>query len=239
MEKSKIREYDHPSLEKWKYQCRKQFNQLKETKQNKENISNCSSFCESTTELECTNNELTEFSLTDEYISSINIDNRENDEEEEKSICSNKDVLDNSFYLFKSSSILSRRIHQTCERSTQTSLGYVLRDPLSTTVVRRRRRAIESIYIHVQQKKNIFKKLTDLLYWTKPSMIYELGLQFLYVYDGIFNYKEGHTFVMFFRKKIWYLTIEKIKYVECQLGEHGSKLTLIFNYKNQLTSVHV
>jgi hypothetical protein len=101
-----------------------EFNQLKETKQNKENISNCSSFFESVTELECTNNELTEFSLTDEYISSINVDNTENDEDE--SICSDKDVLDNGFYLFKSSSILSRRIGQTCEYSTQTSLRYVL-----------------------------------------------------------------------------------------------------------------
>ena len=73
------------------------------------------------TELECTNNE---FSLTDEYISSINIDNTVNDEEEE-SICSDKDVLDNGFYLFKSSSILSRHIHQTCKCSTQTSLRYV------------------------------------------------------------------------------------------------------------------
>ncbi|CAF2766856.1 unnamed protein product [Rotaria sp. Silwood2] len=214
-----------------------EFNQLKETK---ENVSNCSSFFENTTELECTNNELTEFLLTDEYTSSINIDNTENDEEEEeKSIRSDKDVLDNGFYLFKSSSILSCRIHQTCECSTQTSIRYVSLDPPLTTAVRRRRRVIKSIYIHVQQKKNIFKKLVDLLFWTKPSMIYELCLQFLYVYDEIFNYREGHTFVMFFRKKIWYLTIEKIKYVECQLGEHGPELTFIFKYKNQLTFVHV
>jgi hypothetical protein len=102
-----------------------EFNQLKEIKQNKENTSNCSSFFESATEFECKNNELTEFSLTDEYISSINIDNTEKDEEEEELNCSDKDVLDNGFYLFKSSPILSRRIHQTCECSTQTSLRYV------------------------------------------------------------------------------------------------------------------
>ncbi|CAF3894376.1 unnamed protein product [Rotaria sordida] len=93
--------------------------------------------------------------------------------------------------------------------------------PPSATVIRRRR-VIESIYIDVQQKKNIFKKFIDLFYGTQPSMIYELGLKFLYVYDGLFNYREGH-----------------MVNVDCQLDEHGPQLTLIFNYKNQLTFVQV
>ncbi|CAF4338725.1 unnamed protein product, partial [Rotaria sordida] len=65
-------------------------------------------------------------------------------------------------------------------------------DPSLTKVVRRRR-VIESIYLHVQQKKNIFEKLIQLFNGTKSSTIYELGLQFLYVYNGLFNYREGHT----------------------------------------------
>jgi hypothetical protein len=64
---------------------------------------------------------------------------------------------------------------------------------------------------------------------------------------------------MRFRKKTWFLTIEKIKCklilrrriyvffkqifisiaVECQLGQCEPQSVLILNYKNQLTAVHV
>ncbi|CAF1285065.1 unnamed protein product [Rotaria sordida] len=197
---------------------------------------NCSSFFESETEFECTNNE-----LTCESISSIHT-NTENDDEQlkENSICSNKDLFNNGFYLLKTPSVLPRRIHQTSECSKQICVRYVLFDPSLIKVVRqRRRRIIESIYLHVQQKKNIFEKFIHLFNGIKSSTIYELGLQFLYVYNGLFNYRQGHTFVMFFRRNIWYLTIDKIKYIDCQLDEHGPQSTLILNYKNQITSVQV
>ncbi|CAF4001766.1 unnamed protein product [Rotaria sordida] len=104
--------------------------------------------------------EYTNNELTYESISSINT-NIENDEEQLKknSICSNKDLLNPSNQF----------------------------DPSLTKVVRRRC-VIESIYLHVQQKKNIFEKLIQLFNGTKSSTIYELGLQFLYVYNGLFNY---------------------------------------------------
>ncbi len=64
---------------------------------------------------------------------------------------------------------------------------------------------------------------------------------------------------MWFRKKTWFLTIEKIKCklilrriiyvffkqifisidVVCQLGQFEPQSVLILNYKNQLTAVHV
>ncbi|CAF4737936.1 unnamed protein product [Rotaria sp. Silwood1] len=197
-------------------------------------MSNCSSFFKSETEFECTNNE-----LTYESISLIN-KNTENDEEQlkENSICSSKDLLNNGFYVLKTPSVRPRRIHQTNECSKQICVRYVSFDPPSIKVVRRRR-VIESIYLHVQQKKNIFEKFIHLFNGTKSSTIYELGLQFLYVYNGLFNYREGHTFVMFCRTNIWYLTIDKIKYIDCQLDEHGPQSTLILNYKNQFTFLQV
>ncbi|CAF4370179.1 unnamed protein product, partial [Rotaria sordida] len=81
------------------------FDQLKEMKQNENNISNCLSSSEWEIELEFTINK---------SISSINTDTQ-NDEE---SNCSTQDVLDNSFYLFKSSSILSHCIYQINEGNT-------------------------------------------------------------------------------------------------------------------------
>ncbi len=39
------------------------------------------------------------------------------------------------------------------------------------------------------RRKNIF----DLLYGTKSPTMHQLGLQFLSVYNGKFNYPEGHT----------------------------------------------
>ena len=68
---------------------------------------------------------------------------------------------------------------------------------------------------------------------TETMTIYRLGLEFLQLYDGKFNYREGHTvrssidrsiqrekifvlffffkFVMSFEKRFWSLTIEEIK----------------------------
>ncbi|CAF3941814.1 unnamed protein product [Rotaria sordida] len=143
-------------------------------------MSNYSSFVKSETEFEYTNNE-----LTYESISSINT-NIENDEEQLKKKIQFVRI---KIYL----------IQQTSECNKQICVRYVSFDPSLTKVVRRRR-VIESIYLHVQQKKNIFEKLIQLFNGTKSSTIYELGLQFLYVYNGLFNYREGHTFVMFFSK---------------------------------------
>jgi len=37
------------------------------------------------------------------------------------------------------------------------------------------------------------EKIVDVLKGREPPTIYELGLEFLRVYDGKFNYPEGHT----------------------------------------------
>ncbi|CAF1411600.1 unnamed protein product [Rotaria sordida] len=103
--------------------------------------------------------EYTNNELTYESISSINT-NIENDEEQLKknSICSNKDLLNPSNQF----------------------------DPSLTKVVRRRC-VIESIYLHVQQKKNIFEKLIQLFNGTKSSTIYELANNYILLMDPRFN----------------------------------------------------
>jgi len=40
--------------------------------------------------------------------------------------------------------------------------------------------------------KKAFEKIDDILKAREPSTRYELGLEFLHVYDGKFNYGEGH-----------------------------------------------
>lgn len=42
-------------------------------------------------------------------------------------------------------------------------------------------------------RKNIFDKIVDIFRGTQQRMIWELGLEFLRVYDGKFNYEEGYT----------------------------------------------
>jgi hypothetical protein len=42
-------------------------------------------------------------------------------------------------------------------------------------------------------RKKIFEKIVDVLIRREPPTMFELGLQFFHVYDGKFNYREGHT----------------------------------------------
>jgi hypothetical protein len=42
-------------------------------------------------------------------------------------------------------------------------------------------------------RKKAFEKTIDVFKGTKIPTMHELGLQFLHVYDGKFNYREGHT----------------------------------------------
>jgi hypothetical protein len=73
----------------------------------------------------------------------------------------------------------------------------------------RRRRVVESILLHVQRKykyskknfrlnsfvfyrKKTFEKIVDVLRGTEPPTMSQLGLEFLRIYDGKFNYREGH-----------------------------------------------
>ncbi|CAF1548398.1 unnamed protein product, partial [Adineta steineri] len=72
-----------------------------------------------------------------------------------------------------------------------------------------RRRVIESILLHVQRKEAI--------------TMFDLGLRFLRVYDGNFNYREGH----------------EITYVDCSVGDIEPRSALILNYKGQYTNVHI
>ncbi|CAF3404986.1 unnamed protein product [Rotaria socialis] len=77
--------------------------------------------------------------------------------------------------------------------------------------------------------KQIFNSLTTST--KSESKIYQLGLEFLHGYDGKFNYPEGHTLVMIFEKRPWLLTIEKIKCVECRLGESEPRSLLMLSFE--------
>ncbi|CAF0979462.1 unnamed protein product [Adineta ricciae] len=137
--------------------------------------------------------------------------------------------------------VAPRRSRQNSACSTQSSVRYAVfmpPSPLPSAPVRRRR-VIESVHLHVERKKKTFEKIVDVMKGIKPVTMHELGLEFLRVYDGRFNYREGHTFVMPYRKKTWYLVIDKITCVDCPVGEVGPRSVLILNYKNQYTSVHV
>ncbi|CAF0995601.1 unnamed protein product [Adineta steineri] len=101
------------------------------------------------------------------------------------------------------------------------------------------RRFIESILLHVQRKKKTFEKIVDVIKGRETITMYDLGLEFLRVYDGRFNYGKGHVFVMSYREKTWSLTIDKITYVDCPVGDIGPRSVLILNYKDQYTSVHI
>ncbi len=50
----------------------------------------------------------------------------------------------------------------------------------------------------VSFRKKTFDKLVDVLRGTQPPTMSELGLEFLRVYDGKFNYRVGHTVREFF-----------------------------------------
>jgi hypothetical protein len=51
-------------------------------------------------------------------------------------------------------------------------------------------------------RKKTFDKIVDVLRRTETPTMLQLGLEFLRVYDGKFNYREGHTVrrVFFSRK---------------------------------------
>jgi hypothetical protein len=53
--------------------------------------------------------------------------------------------------------------------------------------------------LFVFYRKETFEKIVDAIKGREPSKIYELGLEFLRVYDGKFNYREGHTVSHCFR----------------------------------------
>jgi len=160
-----------------------------------------------------------------------------------------KDIVDYGFHSFITGSrskfsglppppVAPRRSRQNSACSTQSSVRYASFFPPPTAPIRRRR-VISSILLHVQRKKKIFDKIVDTLKGTEPPTMRELGLEFLRVYDGKFNYREGYTFSMPFRKKTWLLTIEQIKCVDCPMGEIGPPSVLILHYKSQYTSVHI
>lgn len=161
-----------------------------------------------------------------------------------------KDSLDYGFHGFITNSrnnkfsglapppVAPRRSRQNSACSTQSSVRYASFMPPPSAPVRRRR-VIESIIIYVQRRRKPFEKIVDMMRGIQNPTMYDLGLEFLRVYDGKFNYREGHTFVMSFRKKTWFLTIEKINCVDCGVGEIGPRSLLKLNYKGQIACVHV
>jgi hypothetical protein len=42
-------------------------------------------------------------------------------------------------------------------------------------------------------REKTFEKIVDILKCSEPPTMNQLGLDFLRVYDGRFNYREGHT----------------------------------------------
>ncbi len=55
--------------------------------------------------------------------------------------------------------------------------------------------SFEFIYFH---RKKIFEKIVDVLKGIETPTMHDLGLEFLRVYNGKFNYREGHTVSNFF-----------------------------------------
>ena len=47
-------------------------------------------------------------------------------------------------------------------------------------------------------RKKPFEKLADVFRGIERPTMYDLGLEFLHIYDGRFNYREGHTVRRFF-----------------------------------------
>ncbi|CAF4434236.1 unnamed protein product, partial [Adineta steineri] len=83
------------------------------------------------------------------------------------------------------------------------------------------------------------EKIIDIIKRREAITIYDLGLEFLRVYDGKFNDREGHEFAMSYQKKTWFLTIDKITYVDCEVGDIEPRSVLILNYKGQYTNVYL
>ncbi|CAF4580382.1 unnamed protein product [Rotaria socialis] len=133
--------------------------------------------------------------------------------------------------------VAPRRSRQNSAFS-QSSVRYASFIPPSTAPIRRRR-VIESIHLHVERKKKLFEKIIDILKGIESPTMYQLGLEFLRIYDGKFNYPERHKFDMHYRKKTWFLTIEKITCVDCPAGDNGPRSLLLLEYKGQYTRVHM
>ncbi|CAF3947871.1 unnamed protein product [Adineta steineri] len=72
-------------------------------------------------------------------------------------------------------------------------------------------------------KKKTFEKIVDIIKRRETITMFDLGLRFLRVYDGNFNYREGH----------------EITYVDCSVGDIEPRSALILNYKGQYTNVHI
>ncbi|CAF3971059.1 unnamed protein product, partial [Adineta steineri] len=72
------------------------------------------------------------------------------------------------------------------------SVRYASFGPLPAAAPVRRCRVIESILLHVQRKKKTFEKILDIIKRREAITMFDLGLRFLRVYDGNFNYREGH-----------------------------------------------
>ncbi|CAF3848859.1 unnamed protein product [Rotaria sordida] len=191
------------------------------------------------------NNDLIELSLHETPKSLIIC---EDDEQQQSQIDLKKDFVDYGFHSLITGSrskfsglapppVAPRRSRQNSAFS-QCSVRYASFIPPPTAPIRQRR-VIESILLHVQRKKKLFEKIVDILKGTEPPTMRQLGLEFLRVYDGKFNYREGHIFFISFRKKIWRLTIEEIKCVDCPAGDIGPRSVLILNYKGRDTNVHV
>ncbi|CAF3061549.1 unnamed protein product [Rotaria sp. Silwood2] len=127
--------------------------------------------------------------------------NAENDEHQrqENSNSLKKDAVDNGLHSLITESVALHHSHQNSEYNTQSSVRYASIVPPPSTALVRRRRVIESIY----EKK--FEKIIDLLNRTEPPTMYELGLGFLHIYDGKFNYREGHTESINFRNTCYTL----------------------------------
>ncbi|CAF1027974.1 unnamed protein product [Rotaria sp. Silwood1] len=129
----------------------------------------------------------------DGYLSGFKAENNEH-QLQENSNSSEKNVVDNGCHSLTTPSVVPHRNHQNNEYSTRSSVQYTSFIRPLTGVVRQRR-IIESIYLRIQRKKKKFEKIVDLLNGTESSTMYELGLEFLRVYDGKFNYPEGHTVI--------------------------------------------
>ena len=61
------------------------------------------------------------------------------------------------------------------------------------------------LFISFSSRQKSFNKIVDLLRGTEPPTISQLGLEFLRLYDGKFNYPEGHTvwnYLFFFGRNL-------------------------------------
>jgi hypothetical protein len=81
------------------------------------------------------------------------------------------------------------------------------------------------IYLFSYRKKT-FGKIVDALRGTELPTMNDLGLEFLRIYDGKFNYREGHVVCDFF---LYYI---KFSFVYDRLVcDVFSKEDLVYNYR--------